>query len=152
MDYLFIDLETYSSRDLKTVGLYKYVEDPEFEVLICGYAFNHEPVTVVDLVNGEEWPERLVNALNDPNVIKVAHNSAFERRCFARIGMKTSIEQWRDTLILSAYAGLPLALKDVCDILKIKGLKDIIKKTQILLILSAERISQLNKWNRFIPN
>ena len=53
MDYLFIDLETYSSRDLKTVGLYKYVEDPEFEVLICGYAFNHEPVAVVDLVNGE---------------------------------------------------------------------------------------------------
>lgn len=123
MDYLFIDLETYSSRDLKTVGLYKYVEDPEFEVLICGYAFNREPVAVVDLVNGEEWPERLVNALNDPNVIKVAHNSAFERRCFARIGMKTSIEQWRDTLILSAYAGLPLALKDVCDVLKIKERK-----------------------------
>ena len=91
MDYLFIDLETYSSRDLKTVGLYKYVEDPEFEVLICGYAFNHEPVTVVDLVNGEEWPERLVNALNDPNIIKVANNSAFERRCFSRIGMKISI-------------------------------------------------------------
>lgn len=131
MDYLFIDLETYSSRDLKTVGLYKYVEDPEFEVLICGYAFNHEPVTVVDLLNGEPWPERVLNAMDDPNVIKVAHNSAFERQCLKKLGIKTTISQWRDTLVLAAYSGLPLALKDVCDVLNIKERK---LSTGLLLI------------------
>ena len=123
MRYLFIDLETYSSLDLKEVGAYKYVADKDFEVLICGYAFDHDPVTVVDLLCGEPWPEELIEALNNPDIIKIAHNSAFERLCLKRLGIKTDVSQWRDTLLLAAYSGLPLALKDVCDVLNIKERK-----------------------------
>ena len=40
---LGIDLETFSSNDIK-YGVYKYVDSPDFEILLCGYAFNDEPV------------------------------------------------------------------------------------------------------------
>ena len=65
---LFIDIETYSSVDIKTCGSYKYIESPDFEVLIVGYAFDDEDVTVIDLAQGEELPEDFVDALFDENI------------------------------------------------------------------------------------
>ena len=62
---LFIDIETYSSADIKTCVSYKYIESPDFEVLIVGYAFDDEDVTVIDLAQGEELPEDFVDALFD---------------------------------------------------------------------------------------
>ena len=46
---LFIDIETYSSVDIKESGAYKYIESPDFEILIVGYAINDGPVNIVDL-------------------------------------------------------------------------------------------------------
>ena len=34
---LFIDVETFSSVDIKSSGAYKYIESPDFEILIIGY-------------------------------------------------------------------------------------------------------------------
>ena len=44
---LFIDVETYSSVDIKSCGAYKYIESPDFEILIVGYAFDDEDVVIV---------------------------------------------------------------------------------------------------------
>lgn len=76
---LYIDIETYSSVDIKTCGAYKYIESPDFEILIIGYALDEGPVNIIDLVQGDELPEEFEEALFDENCKKHAHNAVFER-------------------------------------------------------------------------
>lgn len=128
---LFIDVETYSSADIKSTGAYKYIESPDFEILMIGWAFDSNPITVTDLASGEPIPDELDEALLDPDVIKVAHNAVFERLCFARIGYEIPIEQWFCTLVKSAYCGLPLSLDQVSKALDLENKK---KDTGKLLI------------------
>ena len=54
MQYLGIDIETYSDLSLKEVGVYKYTDSPNFEILLFAYAFDDEDVEVVDLASGEK--------------------------------------------------------------------------------------------------
>lgn len=110
---LFIDVETYSSVDIKESGAYKYIESQDFEILIIGYALDDNPVKIVDLAQGEEMPEELEEALLDPDCVKVAHNAVFERLCFKRIGYDVPAEQWYCTSVKAAYCGLPLSLDEV---------------------------------------
>lgn len=118
-DILYIDIETYSSEPLKEVGLFKYAASSDFEILLIGYAFNAEPIQIIDCASGEEWPERFETALLDPDVIKVAHNAMFERTCFKRVGYDIPSTDWTCTMILSAYCGLPLKLEDVASVLNL---------------------------------
>lgn len=120
---LFIDVETYSSVDIKSAGAYKYIESPDFEILMIGWAFDYNPITVTDLASGEPIPDELDEALLDPEVIKVAHNAVFERLSFARIGYEIPIEQWFCTLVKSAYCGLPLSLDQVSKVLDLENKK-----------------------------
>ena len=122
---LFIDLETYSSTDIKA-GVFKYVEAPDFQILLVAYAWDDEPVKLLDVsefseddfleedpwVRNPDWWE-ICEALYDPEVIKVAHNSAFERAALAEVlhGYLPP-EEWEDTMILAAYNGLPLSLEN----------------------------------------
>ena len=53
MKTISIDIETYSGTDLNKCGVYKYTEDPDFEVLLFGYAVDGGEVHVVDLALGE---------------------------------------------------------------------------------------------------
>ena len=110
---LFIDIETYSSVDIKESGAYKYIASPDFEILIIGFAFGNEPVEIVDLLRGDDIPQRFVEALSNPRILKVAHNAVFERRSFERIGLHTEIAEWYCTLVKAAYCGLPLFLDAV---------------------------------------
>lgn len=110
---LFIDIETFSSVDIKECGAYKYIASPDFEILICSYAFGDDDVVTVDLAQDDEWPEEFIEALHDPTVLKVAHNAVFERRCFERIGIHTEISEWYCTSVKAAYCGLPLSLDEV---------------------------------------
>lgn len=120
---LFIDIETYSSVDIKTCGSYKYIESPDFEILIVGYAFDDEDVVIVDLAQGEELPDEFVEALFDENVKKHAHNAVFERTAFKRIGYDIPVENWYCTLVKSAYCGLPLGLDQVSKVLDLQDKK-----------------------------
>lgn len=110
---LFIDVETYSSVDIKESGAYKYIESPDFEILIIGYALDDGPVKIVDLAQGEEMPEELEETLLDPDCVKVAHNAVFERLSFKHIGYNVPAEQWYCTSVKAAYCGLPLSLDGV---------------------------------------
>lgn len=109
---LFVDTETYSETDIKA-GLYKYMEDPAFEILLLPFAWDDEPAQVIDLTDPadrERLPE-IVAALNDPTIIKVAHNSPFERLAYRRqFGAYQPPEEWVDTMILAAMNGLPMSL------------------------------------------
>ena len=110
---LFIDIETFSSVDITKAGAFKYMEAPDFEILLVAYAWGNSPVQVLDLTNPAgrtEWPD-VVSGLLDPDVVKVAHNSAFERAAFTRaLGHDMPPEEWEDTMILAAMNGLPMSL------------------------------------------
>lgn len=110
---LFIDIETYSSVDIKACGAYKYIESPDFEILIVSYAFDDEDVVIVDLAQGEELPEEFEEALFDTEVMKIAHNATFERLSFRRVGYDIPIENWYCTAVKAAYCGLPFSLDQV---------------------------------------
>lgn len=120
---LFIDVETYSSVDIKESGAYKYIESPDFEILIIGYALDDGPVKIVDLAQGEEMPEEFEKALLDPDCVKVAHNAVFERLSFKRIGYNVPAEQWYCTSVKAAYCGLPLSLDGVSKALNLTDKK-----------------------------
>ena len=121
--YLFIDVETFSSVDITDSGAYKYIESPDFEILIIGYALDDGPVIIVDLAQGEEMPEEFEEALLDPECVKVAHNAVFERLSFKRIGYNISAEQWYCTSVKAAYCGLPLSLDGVSKALNLTDKK-----------------------------
>lgn len=109
---LHIDLETYSSVDLAKSGLYKYVDSPDFEILLLAYAWDDDPVQVLDLTG--EHPAELdavITAIENPDVTKVAHNCAFERACLRKyLGCSVFATEWQDTMILAAMNGLPQSL------------------------------------------
>lgn len=109
---LHIDLETYSSIDLAKSGLYKYVDSPDFEILLLAYAWDDDPVQVLDLTG--EPPaelEAVIAAIENPDITKVAHNCAFERTCLRKyLGCSLLVNEWQDTMILAAMNGLPQSL------------------------------------------
>ena len=49
MKTLSLDLETYSSVDLGKSSVYRYVESPDFDILLLGYSADGGEVQVVDL-------------------------------------------------------------------------------------------------------
>lgn len=111
---LRIDLETYSSVDLRKCGVHKYAESPDFEILLFAYAFDDQPVQVVDLAQGEQLPDHVFAALMDPRITKTAYNAAFEIACLTRgLGVRMQPEQWRCTSVHALYLGLPGNLGDV---------------------------------------
>ena len=114
MTTLRIDIETYSSVDLRKCGVHRYAESADFEVLLFGYAFDTDPVQVVDLARGDALPDDVVSAMTDPNVIKTAYNAAFEITCLSRhFGFALDPMQWRCTSVHALYLGLPGNLADV---------------------------------------
>ena len=118
MKTISIDIETYSGTDLAKCGVYKYTEDPDFEVLLFGYAVDGGEVHVVDLALGEKIPADIAASLTDENVLKFVFNANFERVCLSRyLGMPTGEyldpSSWRCTMVWAAYMGLPLSLQGV---------------------------------------
>lgn len=130
MENLSIDLETFSSVDLKKCGVYKYAESEDFEILLFGYSVDGSEVKVVDLAQGETIPEVVLSALTDETVTKWAFNAQFERVCLSRYlrdkginvnpgqtgkseGLFLNPSSWHCTMIWSATLGLPMSLENV---------------------------------------
>ena len=135
---LSIDLETYSSVDLKKSGVYPYAESSDFEILLFAYAVNEGEVQVVDIACGEEIPEEILQALTDDTVTKWAYNCQFERVCLSywlrrnypqyfssysiaedAVGNYLDPTSWKCSRIWGAYMGLPLSLKGIGAVLKL---------------------------------
>lgn len=116
-----IDIETYSSNDLKSCGVYKYVEAPDFTILLFAYSVDRGPVTCCDFAQGETLPENVVEALRDPGVVKTAFNAAFERVCISHYFGWPLMDpaQWRCTMVRAARMGLPLSLGQCGEVLRL---------------------------------
>lgn len=151
MKNISIDLETYSDVDLKKCGVYKYVQSPNFEILLFGYSVDEGVVHVVDLTQGESIPDEIIEALTDEKVTKWAFNSQFERICLSEylrrfysakfisysieedtVGDYLSPVSWKCTMTWAAYMGLPLSLEGAGKVLglpeqKLKEGKELIR-------------------------
>lgn len=118
MKQISIDIETYSSTNLNQTGVYRYADSNDFELLLFGYATDFGPVKVVDLTQGEKIPPQIVEALDDPTIIKSAFNAQFERVCLSRfVSHRLKPAGWHCSRVWSATLGLPLSLRDVGTVL-----------------------------------
>lgn len=160
--YLFIDIETFSSVDIKTAGLYKYVESKDFQILILSYAINDEPIKVVDLT-AEEMPEEFEEYLFDETIIKVAHNATFERVSFKRVGYDIPANEWLCTAVLATYCGFPRSLDEATTYLRVDHKKNPDGKALIKLFSCPTKPTRANgyktrtfpkdapeKWQKYI--
>lgn len=172
---LFIDLETFSSVDIKKAGAFKYVESDDFEIILLAYAWNDEPVRALDLatalppfseemqaIKAEE--QDVIAGLLDPGTVKVAHNSAFERAALSKyLGQDLPPEEWEDTMVMAAMNGLPQSLDGAGAALQLADQK--IKEGTLLInyfckpckptISNGGRTRNLpehapDKWERFV--
>lgn len=136
MKQLNIDIETYSDMDLPKVGVYKYVNSPNFEVLLFSYAIDGGEVQTVDLASGDEMPDSIMAALTDPDIIKVAFNAQFER-----VALSTWFDDWLDpaqwhcTMVWANELGMPAGLGQVAKYLKLDVQKDT-RGTQLINFFS----------------
>ena len=119
-----IDVETYSSNDLVNCGVYKYVEAPDFTILLFAYCVDGGDVQCVDMAQGETLPDEIFAALTDPTITKTAFNAAFERICISKYyGFAEPLDpaQWRCTMVRAARMGLPLSLGQCGEVLKLEA-------------------------------
>lgn len=108
--HLSIDIETRSSVDIGKAGAYKYVQSPDFQILLFAYQLDDSPVEITDLINGERIPDFILSCLSNPFVVKHAYNAAFEWYCLNRAGYTTPIGQWRCTMAHGLYCGYTAGL------------------------------------------
>lgn len=124
MKRLNIDIETYSEADLLKSGVYRYVDDPGFEVLLFGFSVDGGPVRVIDLARGEKLPAEIIEALSDDGILKYAFNAQFERVCLGKyLGVYLAPDAWRCTMVASLYLGLPGSLTGVGAVLGVEKKK-----------------------------
>ena len=170
IQYLSIDLETRSGTDLTKSGVYRYVEDADFDILLFGYSINGGDVSVVDVASGEQIPEEILLAIVDESVVKWAYNATFERVCLSAwlrrnhpdlfasysipedsVGNYLNPVSWRCSMIWAAYIGLPLSLEGVGSVLKLQNQKMSEGKTLIKFFSVPCKPTKANGgriWNR----
>lgn len=120
---LHIDLETFSSVNIKEVGAYAYAASKDFEILLIAYKFDEDSeVKQIDLanVNPDKVPEEFIEALLNNDIIKIAHNATFERVCLSRylrdlcyIDGFLDPNGWTCTANRASELGIPRSLADV---------------------------------------
>ena len=170
IEFLSIDLETKSGTDLSKSGVYRYVEDDDFAILLFGYSINGGDVSVVDMACGEQIPETVLQAIVDEYVVKWAFNAAFERICLSTwlrkhrpdlfasysipedsVGNYLNPVSWRCSMIWAAYIGLPLSLEGVGAVLKLQDQKMTEGKALIRFFSVPCKATKTNggrTWNR----
>lgn len=140
MKETLVDIETYSEVDIKTCGLYRYATDPNFEILLIAWATDDGSgfgeTQCCDLATGDPFPAELLEAFQSGTVRLIAHNASFERVCFSvhlqrhfpgqylQPGTFLSPDNWLCTMVMAGSLTLPLALKDVGEVLKTAQQKD----------------------------
>lgn len=158
MRELGIDIETYSSYDLSSCGVYRYTEAKDFTILLFGYSVDNGPVQCCDFASGEQLPEAIIDALQDPHVAKTAFNAAFERVCISRYFGWPLLHpsSWYCTMVRAGYMGLPMSLDQCGEALqltekKLKQGRELIRFFSIPDKLGRQRkpTDAPDKWDMF---
>ena len=111
LHHLSIDLETYSSINIKKAGAQAYIRGPDFEILLLSYSVDGGPVKTIDLTETREIPQNITDMIFNPAYVKHAFNAAFEWGCLSRY-YNTELEprQWHDTMLHGLYCGYTAGL------------------------------------------
>lgn len=135
MRTLAIDVETYCELNIKEVGAYRYCEHPSFEILLFAYAFDDEPVEIIDFMNDDNLPISVWEALDDKNILKTAFNANFERNSIRNglCNVEVTPEQWECTMIQALTMGLPGSLDMVGKALHFEEDKQKMKEGKALI-------------------
>ncbi|HVJ70561.1 MAG TPA: DNA polymerase [Sphingomicrobium sp.] len=115
---LHLDFETYSEVDIKTVGGFRYAEDPSTEILLFGWSIEDEEPIVVDMTE-EGWFEELEPFFDwvDRGSKIGAHNSHFERAIWEKVGIRSGFpilprsDQWDCTASRARMIAIPGSLE-----------------------------------------
>jgi DNA polymerase len=158
---IWLDVESYCELDIRKVGVYRYVEHPSFELLMCGYAIDDEPVRVaVGAVELFDQLEPLIELAERPDVSLVAHNSNFDRVAISShlgmpVGKYLHPRSWIDSMVLAAMESFPQGLDRLAKALKVKQ-KDSAGTLLINLFSKPKRDGTRNtaethpeKWQQF---
>lgn len=150
MKFMSIDIESYSDIDINKAGVYRYVDSPEFKVLLFAYAIDGGEVQLIDLTRGERISKEIIDALSDPSITKWAYNANFERVALsAFLGMPTGTyldpEGWKCSMVWAATLGLPMGLAKVGEVLdldkkKMSEGRDLIRKFCVPNKKTGERL------------
>jgi DNA polymerase len=127
MTTLWFDCETYSECDLKSAGTHRYAEHPSTEITVVQWAIDDGEPCVADMTASDARENAkarlpLMQALNNPNVTIVAHNSHFDRTLLRHVwGTDVPVERWRDTMIKAMAHGLPGSLDKIGQIVGLEA-------------------------------
>lgn len=133
MKTLAIDIETYSDIDIKTSGVYKYVDSANFNILLFAYAYDDEEVQIVDLTK-DKLSEDIIRDLTDRNILKTAFNANFERTCLSKyLNTYMDPKEWSCTMVKSLSIGLPQSLDNVSKVLGFEEDKQKMKEGKSLI-------------------
>ena len=130
---LAADIECFSDVDLIKCGVYAYADSPAFEILLFAYSFDGGETRIIDLAQGEQLPEDVVDAIFDESVTKTAYNANFERICLSKhFGRYLPPESWHCSAVQASMLALPRSLEDVGRVLgldeqKMKEGKELIR-------------------------
>lgn len=121
--YAFCDFETKSKADLKKVGTDNYARHPSTRVLMLALAVDNGPVGLWTPHSRPKIPPSLQALIDDPDVIFVAHNAAFERAIFKHVlGVEIPPCRWICTMAMAYSLALPGSLDQLTrDALKLGG-------------------------------
>ena len=113
---VYIDIETFSSVDIRTAGLYRYAESDDFEVLLLAYAIDDGDVELIDLTDdNKQTAEQLLEVtrlITDSDYVKCAHNAHFEMECLRqKLKVLMYPSQWACTMVKGMYRGYPASLE-----------------------------------------
>jgi DNA polymerase len=164
-DTIGLDFETYSPVSLPDHGLDRYVNHPEFRVLIGAVYESSATQCEIDFVSApyQACINRLERYLQ--NRMIAAHNAAFEQAVLRRIGIELPFTRFIDTAVIARAAGAASKLEAAAPQLlggqiKMDEGRDLIKLFSIPGKLQAEsgsdafdpKIVELHpeKWTQFM--
>jgi DNA polymerase bacteriophage-type len=140
MKYLVPDFETVSQCDLKKCGAWRYAEDITTNVLTLRWTRswdNHVGIWHP----GDPYPQDF----QDPDVIFIAHNTAFEKAMWRCHMMQVygwpdiKNNRWDDTMARCANLVIPQDLDVAVRVLRLPALKDTEASAKIIGLSKADR-------------
>jgi DNA polymerase len=146
-----LDFETASTVDLRKVGAYAYARHPDTMILCAAWCIDDLTIQLWKAGQDEADLDPLIAAVLKKDTFVVAHNAEFELEIWNNV--LTRGKPWRKilpyemrcTMAQSLYWGLPAALGDVAQALKLSSFlqKDV----------SGQRLMmQMNKPRGFNPD
>lgn len=114
---LHLDFEVRSEIDLTSAGIMRYATHESTTPLLLSYHFGSGGKNTAPILwdhGYSSFPREVIEAVEDPRVMKVAFNAAFERLIFKHVlKARTNYEDWRCGMAMAYFMSFIGGLGDV---------------------------------------